>query len=65
MTPPPLDEYIYERNKLEYNDKWGPTYDYLSREKGKSPMEIIESSYRPNKDITTLLPSFEIWLRSQ
>ena len=65
MTPQPLRDYIYEINEARYGgDKLGPTYDYMKGE-GKSDLEIIDSSSRPNTDIDSLLGDFENWLRGQ
>ena len=65
MTPQSLRDYIYEINMGRYaGDKLGPTYEYLKRN-GKSDMDIINSSSRPNIDIDKLLSGFEEWLRRQ
>ena len=48
-----------------YEDKLGPTYEYMRKMKKKSDMEIINSSSRPNSDVDTLLVGFEEWLRRQ
>ena len=65
MTPQPLRDYIYEINMGKYDgDKLGPTYDAL-KAAGKSDMDIINSSSRPNMDIDRLLAGFEEWLWRQ
>ena len=43
LTPEPLRSQIYARNQAKYNDKLGPTVEWL-RERGKSWADIIESS---------------------
>jgi RHS repeat-associated protein len=51
LTPPRLLETIYKRNLEKYNDRLGPTIEWL-RGKGKSWDDIIESSSRSGgKDI--------------
>ena len=63
-TPQPLRDYIYEINLSRYGDKFGPTYEDLIKN-GKSNMDIINSSSRPNSNIDKLLSGFEEWLRRQ
>ena len=63
-TPQPLRDYIYEINLSRYGDKLGPTYEDLIKN-GKSNMDIINSSSRPNSNIDKLLSGFEEWLRRQ
>ncbi len=65
MTPQPLRDYIYEINMGRYKgDKLGPTYEYL-KSIGKSDIDIINSSSKPNTNIDKLLSGFEEWLRRQ
>ena len=63
-TPQPLREYIYEINMQRYGDKLGPTYESMIKS-GKSNVDIINSSSRPNSNIDNLLSGFEKWLRRQ
>ena len=52
LTPPAERAKIYKRNLKLYEDKLGPTADWLRYRKGKSWGEIIESSSRPGgKDL--------------
>lgn len=64
-TPQPLRDYIYEVNRERYGDELGPTYEYLTLERGKSNKDIIDSASRPNPDIDRLLSGFKDWLRRQ
>lgn len=65
MTPQPLRDYIYEINRCRYDgDELGPTYKAL-RDAGRSDMDIINSSSKPNGNIDKLLSGFEEWLRRQ
>lgn len=65
VTPQPLRDYIYALNRARYGDELGPTYEYLTQERGKSNMDIINSASRPNSDIDRLLSGFKDWLRRQ
>ncbi|WP_310621599.1 DUF4150 domain-containing protein [Flexibacterium corallicola] len=47
ITPEPLRSEIFERNMKKYNDKWGPTIDYLRGVKEYSWEQIIEKSSKP------------------
>ena len=47
-----------------YGDKLGPTYESMIKS-GKSNVDIINSSSRPNSNIDNLLSGFEKWLRRQ
>ncbi len=49
MTPPTLRDVIYKRNTEKYDDKLGPTTEYLLQT--KSPIDIILSSVKPNNDV--------------
>lgn len=58
LTPQPLRDYIYKVNIERYDDKLGPTYEYLKMA-GKTDTQIIESAARPNSNIDKLLEGFE------
>jgi RHS repeat-associated protein len=47
----------YSRNMRKYNDKWGPTWQYLRRQ-NKSWEEIAESAAKPNNSLSELLKIF-------
>ena len=55
MTPQPIRQIVYLRNRLRYGDSLGPTIQYL-RERGKSWEEIIQSAASPGgEDLLTPL----------
>lgn len=45
--------WIYKFNDRRYNDKLGPTYEWL-KQQGKTDAQIIESSSRPLGDKSEL-----------
>ena len=65
MTPELLREYIYEINLNRYEDKLGPSFEYLTDKLKKNFEDIIDSASKPNSDIDKLLEGFEEWLRRQ
>ena len=47
ITPQKFLDEIFARNMKKGGDKWGPTVEYLRKEKGYTWKEIIESSSKP------------------
>ena len=64
LTILPLRDFIYHQNTQRYDTAYGPSYEFL-RNKGKTNLQIIEGSSRPNPDINAFLAPFGTWLKSQ
>jgi len=64
LTILPLRDFIFHANSKRYDTPYGPSYEWL-RNKGKTNMEAIEGSYRPNPDINSFLAPFGDWLKAQ
>jgi hypothetical protein len=65
LTILPLRDFILYANTQRYDTAYGPSYEFLRNSKGKTNMEVIEGSYRPNPDINSFLAPFGAWLKSQ
>lgn len=64
LTILPLRDYILFANSQRYDTEYGPSYEFL-RNKGKTNLQVIEGSSRPNPDINAFLAPFGQWLESQ